>query len=370
MSSIGIDLGTTNTAVAVDGVVCSLGDTPRGRATFPSVVAFPPTGTTLVGAAARRRRAIDPRNTIFSAKRIIGRGWFARETRDFQSRYPFDLVRTEQDAPAFRTRAGVLSPEAIATEILRSVQEQIPAAVASSAAVVGVPSGFGEAARAATAAAAAAAGFASVRVIDEPVATAWAYHRGALAGERLAVVFDLGGGTFDLAVVDCWHDPFRVLAHGGDLYLGGDDVDHALAVWAADEVLRRYSWDVRTDPETFDRLVIECERAKIRLSFAARTRLELAEVDPAAPAAASGLVVERPQLETLCTDLVRRTFGVCDEVLGQAGVKARDVEAVYLAGGTCQLPMIRAAVAQYFDRPPRCDYDPMEVVAIGASLAE
>ena len=158
--------------------------------------------------------------------------------------------------------------------------------------VLGVPSGFDARARAATMAAAQAAGFASVRIIDEPTATAWAYHRGGHAGERLAVVFNLGGGTFDLAVVDCWQEPFKVLAHGGDLYLGGDDVDHALATWAADEVLRQHAWDLRSDPETFDRLVLECERAKIRLSFAAQTSVELAEVDPAAPVAAAGLAVE------------------------------------------------------------------------------
>jgi molecular chaperone DnaK (HSP70) len=370
MSSIGIDLGTTNTAAAVDGRVVPIGDEPRGRATLPSVVAYPPTGATIVGVAARRRRAIDPKNTISSAKRIIGRGWFARETGAFAGRYPFDLVRIGAGLPAFRTRAGVLTPTDIAAAVLRAVRSRLEKAGAKGGVTVGVPSGFGPAERAETAAAALAAGLGPVRIVDEPVATAWAYHQAAHAREGRAVVFDLGGGTFDLAVLDCRTEPFTVLAHGGDLYLGGDDLDHALAEWAAAETLRLHGWDLRADAEAFDRLVLECERAKIRLSFAPQTRIELTDVDPAAPLTAGALVLERTRLEALCTDLVRRTFGVCDEVLAQAGVRAREVEAVYLAGGTCQLPMIRAAVEQYFGRAPRCDFDPMEVVAIGASLVE
>ncbi|HEY3356777.1 MAG TPA: Hsp70 family protein [Polyangia bacterium] len=369
MSTLGIDLGTTNTAAALDGGLLSFTDGQRSQPVLPSVVAYPPTGAVLVGASARRRRAIDPKNTIFSAKRIIGRGWFARETREFQDRYPFALVRTPADLPAFQTRAGLLAPTDIAARVLAAVRAQVPVGATLSEIVVGVPSGFATEQRVATLDAVRQAGFGRARVIDEPVATAWAYLHDDRPAGRYAAVYDLGGGTFDLAVLDCADAPFRVLAHGGDLYLGGDDVDGALATWAAAEVLREHRWDLRDEPEVFDRLVVECERAKIRLSYAAQTRIELAEVDPAAPLAAGGLVLARPQLADLCTDLVRRTFGICDRVLGQAGLKARDVGAVFLAGGSCLLPMLRGAVEQYFGSPARCDFDPMEVVAIGASRA-
>jgi molecular chaperone DnaK len=369
MSTLGIDLGTTNTAAALDGRLLTFTDGPRRQAVLPSVVAYPPTGVVLVGASARRRRAIDPTNTIFSAKRIIGRGWFARETRDFQERYPFALVRTLQDLPAFQTRAGRQSATDVAARVLTCVRGQLPEAAAVSQVVIGVPSGFAAEQRAATVAAAQQAGLDGVRVIDEPVATAWAYLRADRPAARYAAVYDLGGGTFDLAVLDCAAAPFQVLAHGGDLYLGGDDVDGALAAWAAAEILRDHRWDLRDDPETFDRLVAECERAKIRLSYVEKTRIELAEVDPAAPFVAAGVTLGRAELTDLCTDLVRRTFGICDEVLAGAGLKARDVGAVYLAGGSCLLPMLRGAVEQYFGASARCDFDPMEVVALGASLA-
>jgi molecular chaperone DnaK len=182
------------------------------------------------------------------------------------------------------------------------------------------------------------------------------------------VVYDLGGGTFDFAAVDCSKKPFEVLAHAGDLYLGGDDIDQAVAAWAAERVLEEHRWDLRDNAVIFDRLVSECERAKVRLCYASETKIELAQVDPAAPAATSFLTVGQDVLADLAMELVKRSFIICDEVLAKAGVKAGDVGAVYLAGGTTQLPMVRNAVAQYFGSNPISAYDPMEVVAIGASL--
>jgi molecular chaperone DnaK len=183
-----------------------------------------------------------------------------------------------------------------------------------------------------------------------------------------AVVYDLGGGTFDMSVLDCTESPFRVLARGGDLYLGGDDIDRAIAAWAAEEVARVHRWDLRSDPVVWDRLVIECERAKIRLCYAKETRIELAQVDPAAPAAESCIDLADTMLADLCMDLVKRTFVICDAVLNQAGTRAQDIDAVFLAGGATQLPTVQSAVKQYFGRTPRCSYDPMEVVGIGASV--
>jgi molecular chaperone DnaK len=365
--TIGIDLGTTNTVAAIDGEVLELSDASKRRSIMPSAVAFPPTGATLVGTAARRRRAIDPRNTIFSSKRIIGRTWFSMETGHFQKRYPFELIKTNSETPAFRTRAGVFSPTEIATKILGPVAA-LCANAATSKTLIGVPASFPTDARLATAEAARKAGFMKVEVVDEPLATAWAYFINGLGGgTRYAAVYDLGGGTFDLAIVDCTRQPFKVLAHGGDVYLGGDDVDHALATWAAEEVLRVHRWDLRTDAEVFDRLMLECEYAKIRLSYAAQTRIELSQVDPLGPAGSTGLSVDRPMLARLCTDLAQRTFTVCDQVLAKVGLKAAEIGSVFLAGGSTLLPMVRSGVEAYFGRPARCDFDPMEVVSIGAS---
>ncbi|HEY3353420.1 MAG TPA: Hsp70 family protein [Polyangia bacterium] len=368
MTTLGIDLGTTNTAAALDGCLLPLADEESGQMVLPSVVAFPPTGQTLVGGAARARRVIDPKNTIYSAKRILGRSWFARETREFEARYPFDLVRTPEDLPVFQTRAGLLTPTDIAARVIGVVRDQLRPEQLPREVVLGVPSTFGLEERKATLAAARQVGFEWVRLMDEPIATAWAYFSHRPVAARYAAVFDLGGGTFDLVLLECRGQRFEVRARGGDPYLGGDDIDQALAGWAAGEVLAHDGWDLRSDGAVFDRLLLECERAKIRLSHLTRTRIDLREVDPAAPAAASGLTLERDFLMDLCTDLVRRTFGVCDDVLGRARVKARDVDVIFLAGGTCLLPPIRAAVEQYFGRPACCEVDPMHVVAIGASV--
>lgn len=367
MTVIGIDLGTTNTSAAEDGRPIELSADEAGGRVLPSVVAFPPRGVPIVGAGARRRRAIDAKNTIYSAKRILGRNMFATETRDFQERYPFDLVKTAAGHPAFKTRAGVITPMEISAMVLGAVRGRLVAP--ATRAVVAIPSGFDAAQRLATIEAAARAGFSSVQVLHEPVAAALAYLHGESSTLRYAAVYDLGGGTFDLAVLDCRIWPPQVIATGGDAYLGGDDVDRALADWVAGDVLREHRWDLRSDAETFDRLVLECELAKMRLSVASETWLELSQIDPAAPEASGRLRLTRDRLDAVCTDLVRRTFQVCDEVLSKSGLKARDVDAVFLSGGTTLLPKIREGVAAYFGKEPRCDVDPVEVVSLGASRA-
>ena len=181
-------------------------------------------------------------------------------------------------------------------------------------------------------------------------------------------MFDLGGGTFDFAVVDFSTPTARVLGHGGDPYLGGDDLDDMLADWVAREVLTRFGWDLRTDLEVMDRLVVQCEQAKVRLGLDTEALIVLADIDPASPLSDECIVVRRDRFETLSRDLVSRTFQVCDQVLSSAGVTTRDIDAVFMSGGTTQLPIVREGVARYFGKEPRCEVNPMEVVAIGASL--
>jgi molecular chaperone DnaK len=367
MKTIGIDLGTTNTVAAVDGKATRLG--AEGSAILPSVVAYPPSGVTLVGTPARRRRTIDVKNCIFSAKRVIGKEWHAERTQEFRKRYPFDTVCTDDGRPGFRTRAGVVTAEDVAAAVLSVIASEVRGDGEDLGAVVTVPSEFGLGEREATTRAARKAGFGDVRILDEAVATAVAY-RSQRSDVRTAAVYDLGGGTFDLAIVDCAGRPFQVIGQLGDQYLGGDDVDRTLAEWAADTVLAEHRWDLRSEPEVFDRLVLQCERAKIRLSYGKETKIELAQIDPSSAVAERSIILTQSRMMELCTHLVRRTFVICDEVLRKAGIKAAAVDAVYLAGGSTQLPSVRAGVEQYFGKPVHLRHDPMEVVAIGASRAE
>jgi molecular chaperone DnaK len=370
MKTVGVDLGTTNTLAALEGRLLRATDSEDDDGIVPSVVAFLPNGVTKVGAAARRRRAVDPKNTIYSAKRIIGRKWHSYEVSRFRECYPFELVKTEAGGAAFRTRAGTFAPSQIAAGVMDTVRRRTGLDPGAYRALIAVPATFGADQRQATLEAGKEVGFREVAVLEEPVATAVAYMAARPGAIRRAAVYDLGGGTFNLAVVDCSARPYRVVGHGGDTYLGGDDIDRAMAEWAAQQVLAKYRWDLRSDPETYDRLVLEAERAKIRLSFARQTSLELGQVDPASPVAIESVKLDREMLERVAYPLIQRTFGVCDEVLSEAAVRPRDIDAVLLAGGSTGLAMVRHYVARYFDQTPEVAFDPMEVVALGASLAD
>ncbi|MFZ1863950.1 MAG: Hsp70 family protein [Polyangiales bacterium] len=362
--TVGIDLGTTNTVVArnfealrIEGNGCVM----------PSAVAFPPNGSVLVGQAARRRRALDPKNTLLSAKRIIGARWHSSYTAQFREHYPYDLIRDDHDSPAFRTRVGVMSPVDVGATVIRGLCERTDCPTQDVHAVVTAPVGFDKPRRDATALAVSRARFASVRVVEEPIATALAYlNRSNL---KHAFVYDLGGGTFDAAVVDCSSYPFRVIGHGGDPYLGGDDVDRTIALHVADRTLARDGWDLTSDAVTFDRLVLAAEMAKCELSELEQAAIAIPTVDAAAPESCGVISITRDEVRQLTLDLVRRTFGICDEVLAQASLKARDMQAVFLAGGSTRLPGLRAYVESYFGKRPRFDLDPMQVVSLGASLA-
>lgn len=364
MTKLGIDLGTTNTVLAV-GRRALEGD---GSPFLPSVVAYLPGGRQLVGAQARRRRTIDPRNTIYSSKRLIGRRWGSSDAKKFERRYPFELAPGPAGDVLFRTRAGDESPVDVAKAILATQMERTGIDPHTVEATLSVPSKFGEGERKATAEAANLAGIEHVRIIDEPIATAWAYLKNPAADVSRAVVYDLGGGTFDFAVVDCSRERFELIAHGGDLYLGGDDIDRAIAEWVTEEVLRAHKWDLRDDPNVWERLILECERAKVRCAYAGTAEVALSQIDPSAPFAGATISMEQSHIASLVSDLIQRTFVICDEVLHNAKTRFQDVGVVFLAGGSTQLPFVRDGVGAYFGRQPRSDYDPMEVIALGASV--
>ncbi len=362
--TVGIDLGTTNTVVARNFEALSIRD---NGCVMPSAVAFPPSGAMLLGKAARRRRAMDPKNTLLSAKRIVGARWHSSYVAQFREHYPYDLVKTRDGGAAFQTRVGVLSPVDVGGTIVAGLCRLARFPVQDVHAVVTAPVGFDQRRREATALAVSQAKFASVRVVEEPIATALAYlNRSSL---KHAFVYDLGGGTFDAAVVDCSSYPFRVIGHGGDPYLGGDDVDRTIALYVADRTLTRDGWDLTNDAVTFDRLVLACELAKCELSESEEAAIAIPSVDPAAPESCGIIPISRDEVQQLTLDLVRRTFLICDEVLSQASVKARDVQAVFLAGGSTRLPGLRGYIESYFGKRPRFDLDPMQVVSLGASLA-
>jgi molecular chaperone DnaK len=205
-----------------------------------------------------------------------------------------------------------------------------------------------------------------VRLIDEPLATAFAY-RNVSNPVRRAGVYDLGGGTFDFSVVDWTRGTTRLIACDSDLAVGGDDIDHLLAEWVAEEVLKQLNWDLRGYAEVYARLVAECERAKIRLSFFDETLLDLSQIDPDGLGSSEGMPLRCDVLNRISEGLVQRTFVTCDSVLRNAGLRASDLDAVFMAGGSTYLSKVREDVHSYFGMPGRFELEPTEVVALGSS---
>ncbi|MCA9531462.1 MAG: Hsp70 family protein [Myxococcales bacterium] len=375
MTTIGIDIGTTHTVLATNGRVIPLvpveervsypgGDFPY---LLPSVVSYPEDGSTLVGGSARSRRAIDPMNTIRSAKRIVGARWGSEEVKRFEEHYPHQLVRVGEDAVGFRTRHGIVEPADVEALIVRAACRLASLEPHDCDAVVTVPVAFDEAARAATAEGARRAGLREVTIVEEPVATALAYvQRSSL---RYAAVYDLGGGTFDVAIIECDRYPFTVVGHAGDAYLGGDDIDHLLADAVASRYRDAFGWDLKARPEVFDRLVLECEVVKCALTEMDYATIELDQIDPMIPTRDRLVHIDQARLLELAEPLIAKTLEVCDEALAQAGVQTKDIQAVFTAGGGTRLLGLNERLRAYFGKRPRSDLDPMHVVGIGASYA-
>jgi len=367
MYRIGIDLGTTNSVVAVEARVCEV--EADGGTALSSTVAYSPDGSVQVGRVARVRRAIDSGNTLYSTKRILGRTFDSHGTRNFRERYPFELKELEDGMPVFATRAGDVSPVDVATRILRTLVERSGVDLERGPVTLTVPASFSKAQREATLAAAKQAGLWRVSLLEEPVATALAYIACGTRAEH-ALVYDLGGGTFDCAAVDCRDPEVPVmLSHASDLMLGGDDLDQRLAGWVRHNVLAKQNWDLDSSSEVYDRLLLNVEEAKIKLSSQDTVEFPLGDVDPEAPDPYEPIVMTRQLLAIQCRELLQRSFSVCDDVLRQADLQAKDVDIVFLAGGSTLVSAIQEGVEAYFGRAGACGIDPCEVVAIGASVA-
>ena len=369
---IGIDLGTTNSVVATlrEGKVEVIGD-EHGNRLHPSVVAFVPNGEVVVGHAARARRHIDPKNTIYSAKRLMGQSIRNPVVRLAMSALPYQCEEgpNEQVLIVVRERRYTV-PEVSAYVLmhLKQCAERYLQAPVSKA-VITVPANFTDSQRQATKHAGELAGLKVLRILNEPTAAALAYGFGRALDARLAI-YDLGGGTFDVTVLQIRDKIFEVLATGGDSFLGGDDFDKALVDRLAGDFLRRSRIDIRDDPSAWSRLSSACEQIKCRLSIdpaVAGTIHDLAR-GPGGTPVPFEFEVARPDFEQLIEPYVERSVEACQEVLNAAGVSSAMLSDLILVGGSTRTPLVRNRIAEYFEREPKTRINPDETVAYGAAI--
>ena len=368
---IGIDLGTTNSCVAImsggDPVVIA---NAEGSRTTPSVVAITDKGERLVGQIAKRQAITNPENTIFSVKRLMGRKFRSREVQDAIKRLPYKVVEADNGDAHVELRGKRYSPPEISAMILQKMRQTAEDYLGEKVteAVVTVPAYFDDSQRQATKDAGQIAGLNVLRIINEPTAASLAYGLDKKKDERIAV-YDLGGGTFDVSVLEIGDGVFEVKSTNGDTYLGGDDFDLRVMDWLVDEFRKDQGIDLRKDRMALQRLKEAAERAKIELSSSQETEINL----PFVTADASGpkhLVTKltRAKLEQLVDDLVQRTVEPCKKALGDAGVGAKDINENVLVGGMTRMPKVIQIVKEFFGKEPHRGVNPDEVVAVGAAI--
>jgi molecular chaperone DnaK len=366
---IGIDLGTTNSVVAVmEGGEPTVITNLEGARTTPSVVAFQNDGTRLVGAPAKRQAVTNPTNTIASIKRFMGRRH--HEVGDEEKQVAYKLVGGPDELVKVDVGEKQYSAPEISAMVLQSLKEAAERYLGETVdrAVITVPAYFNDAQRQATKDAGAIAGLTVERIINEPTAATLAYGTDKDKEGKVAV-YDLGGGTFDISVLDIGDGVFEVLATNGDTHLGGDDFDETLISYVAEEFQKAQGIDVRQDPMALQRLKEACEKAKIELSSGTSTDINL----PFITADASGpkhlqQTLTRATFESLTIDLVQRSIEPCRKALEDAGLKPSDIDDVLLVGGSTRIPMVVEKVKEFFQREPNKGVNPDEVVALGAAI--
>ena len=369
---VGIDLGTTNTVVAVvrGGKALVLAD-ETGARLLPSVVSFHPNGEVLVGHKARERRLVDARNTVYSIKRLIGRSWQSDEVGRARQRFPFELREGPTHGPLVVARGETYTLPEISAFVLRRCKAIAEKALGEPVerAVVTVPASFNDLQRASTKVAAREAGLEVLRILNEPTAAALAYGFGKSGNERIAV-YDFGGGTFDLTLLDLAGNVFEVIATAGDSFLGGDDVDNVVADRIAATVIQQTRFDPRGDVQVMERLRAAAEQVKIALSTQQEMSVELKEIGYGQGGKAIDLrfTMGRGELEQLAASLVDRTFAVCSEALQLARLKEDAFDNIILVGGSTRIPLVRRRVEAFFNKKPMDRVNPDEVVAIGAAI--
>jgi molecular chaperone DnaK len=367
---IGIDLGTTNSCVAVmegnDPVVIP---NSEGGRTTPSVVAFTKNGERLVGQPAKRQAITNSKNTIFSIKRFMGRN--INEVSDEKTKIPYEVISGDNGSARVKIGDRVYSPPEISAMILQKMKKTAEEylGVEITEAVITVPAYFNDSQRQATKDAGEIAGLKVRRIINEPTAAALAYGLDKKTKDHTVAVYDLGGGTFDISVLQLGEGVFEVKSTNGDTHLGGDDLDQRVIDWLADEFKKQEGIDLRKDPMALQRLKEAAEKAKMELSTAMQTDVNLPFVT-ATPDGPKHLNVNlsRSKFEQLIDDLVNRTKGPCEQALKDAGVSASGIDEVILVGGSTRIPMVQELVKKIFGREPHKGVNPDEVVAVGAAI--
>ena len=368
--AIGIDLGTTNSVVAVmEGGKPSVIINSEGNRTTPSVVAFTKTGERLVGQIAKRQAVLNPENTIYSAKRFIGRRY--SEVQSEIKNVPYKVVAGPNDAVRFEIMGKQYAPEEISALVLRKLTDDATKYLGEkvSDAVITVPAYFNDAQRQATKDAGKIAGLNVLRIINEPTAAALAYGLDKKKNETI-LVFDLGGGTFDVSILDVGDGVFEVRSTAGDTHLGGDDFDKRLVDWLAEEFQRDQGIDLRKDRQALQRLTEAAEKAKIELSSALETTISLPFItaDAAGPKHLE-MKLTRAKFDQLTADLVERCVGPVKRALADAKITERDINEVILVGGSTRIPAVQAMVRRLTGgKEPNQTVNPDEVVAIGAAI--
>ncbi|MGQ9448203.1 molecular chaperone DnaK [Xanthomonas citri pv. bilvae] len=374
---IGIDLGTTNSCVSImDGGKARVIENSEGDRTTPSIVAYTKDGEVLVGASAKRQAVTNPKNTFYAVKRLIGRRFTDGEVQKDISHVPYGILAHDNGDAWVQTSDGKrMAPQEISARVLEKMKKTAEDFLGEKVteAVITVPAYFNDSQRQATKDAGRIAGLDVKRIINEPTAAALAYGLDKNGGDRKIAVYDLGGGTFDVSIIEIaevdGEKQFEVLATNGDTFLGGEDFDNRVIEYLVDEFNKDQGIDLRKDPLALQRLKDAAERAKIELSSSQQTEVNL----PYVTADASGpkhlnIKLTRAKLEALVEDLVKKSIEPCRTALNDAGLRASDINEVILVGGQTRMPKVQQAVADFFGKEPRKDVNPDEAVAVGAAI--
>jgi len=373
---IGIDLGTTNSCVAVlDGGVAKVLENAEGDRTTPSIIAYTQEGEILVGQPAKRQAVTNPQNTLFAIKRLIGRRWEDKEVQRDLDIMPFKLVKADNGDAWVEAKGEKMAPPQISAEVLKKMKKTAEDYLGEevTAAVITVPAYFNDSQRQATKDAGRIAGLEVKRIINEPTAAALAYGMDKKKGDSVVAVYDLGGGTFDISIIEIdeadGEHTFEVLATNGDTHLGGEDFDNQVINYLVAEFKKDSGMDLRKDPLAMQRLKEAGEKAKIELSSAQQTEVNL----PYITADASGpkhltIKLTRAKLESLVESMVKATLEPLKQALADADLSVGDINDIILVGGQTRMPMVQKYVTEFFGKEPRKDVNADEAVAVGAAI--
>jgi molecular chaperone DnaK len=373
---IGIDLGTTNSCVAVmEGGKSKVIENAEGDRTTPSIVAFSADGEVLVGQSAKRQAVTNPTNTLFAIKRLIGRRFEDQVVSKDHDMVPYHIVRADNGDAWVEVNNKKMAPPEISAKVLQKMKKTAEDYLGESVteAVITVPAYFNDSQRQATKDAGRIAGLEVKRIINEPTAAALAYGMDKQRGDQKIAVYDLGGGTFDISIIEIaeieGEHQFEVLSTNGDTFLGGEDFDLRIIDYLAGEFKKQQGVDLHNDPLALQRLKEAAEKAKIELSSSQQTDINLPYItaDQNGPKHLN-VKLTRAKLESLVEDLIERTIGPCRTALKDAGVTASDIDEVILVGGQTRMPKVQETVQGFFNKAPRRDVNPDEAVAIGAAI--